>query len=46
MDGEDDNGSIHSLSAVKLTMKITLCSCNHLTKDIKTILVLEDHKCV
>ena len=46
MDGKDDNGSIHSLSVVKLTIKITLCSCNHSTKDIKTILVLEDYKCV
>ena len=46
MNGKGNNSSIHSLSAVKLTMKITLCSCNHSTKDMITILVLEDYKCV
>ena len=46
MDGKDNNGSIHSLSAVKLTMKITLCTCNQSTKDMITILVLDDYKCV
>ena len=46
MDGKDNNDSIHSLTVVKLTMKITLGSCNHSTKDMITILVLEDYKCV
>ena len=46
MDGQDNNDSIHSLTVVKLTMKITLGSCNHSTKDMITILILEDYKCV
>ena len=46
MDDKDDNSSIHSLSAGKLTMKDHSCSCNHSTKDMKTISILEDYKCV
>ncbi len=33
MDDKDDNSSIHSLSAGKLTMKDHSCSCNHSNKE-------------
>ena len=46
MDGKGNNCSTHSLSTIKLTMKITICSCNHSTKDMITILVLEDFVCL